>query len=215
MKSCLKRAARRFGLCVPSSFRYWEGRAKQYERRAVLNIGHPEEEYEAVTAIQKQEIYPSFKQLLSGSERLVLDFGCGPGRFAADLASMIKGKAIGIDPIRKFLEIAPKNADVEYRLMKDTRIPVASSSVDVVWVCLVLGGLRGKTLKMAVDEIERVLKGGPSYFSSRILQKSRARTNGSLGNSLNTGICSPLHNSNIFATTMIWVSVFPLSLAGK
>lgn len=88
------------------SIRYWEKRAKKYGARSVLNIGHSKEEIDAVTNMQKQILYPLFKGLLNGQEKVVLDFGCGTGRFTRDLGALIQGMAIGIDPIDHLLSIA-------------------------------------------------------------------------------------------------------------
>ena len=144
-----------------SAIGMWKKRAKQYGTRAVLNIGHSDEEIETVTRMQKEKIFPFLKQELTGSERIILDLGCGPGRFLPDLAGIIQGKAIGVDPVRNFLEMAPKSGTVEYRVMKESTIPVAAESVDVVWICLVLGGIiKKRVLRNTVSEVKRVLKAG-------------------------------------------------------
>uniref|UniRef100_A0A7C3VH84 Class I SAM-dependent methyltransferase n=1 Tax=Planktothricoides sp. SpSt-374 TaxID=2282167 RepID=A0A7C3VH84_9CYAN len=137
---------------------YWNWRAFKYGKRAVVNLGHPEHELEMITHQQKAEIFPYLTQLLTGNEKRILDFGCGPGRFTIDLASLIAGTAIGVDPIGSFLTKAPKHTNVEYYQIINHRIPLSNSSVDVVWVCLVLGGIQGENLTFAVNEILRVLK---------------------------------------------------------
>jgi len=71
----------------------------------------------------------------------------GPGRFTVDLASLIKGKAIGVDPIKHLLDLAPRNQDVEYRLMSETAIPLEADSIDIVWICLVLGVHRENSIE--------------------------------------------------------------------
>jgi len=144
-----------------STISNWKKRAKQYGPRAVLNIGHSDEEIEAVTEMQRKKIFPFLKQVLTGRENTILDFGCGPGRFTYDLAELIHGNAIGIDPVHDFLEMAPKCEVVEYRLMKESHIPVTDKSIDVVWICLVLGGIvEEKVLNNVVSEIDRVLVHG-------------------------------------------------------
>jgi len=94
---------------------YWEKRVEQYGKRAVLNIGHPEEEMDMITQMQKDTIFPFLKECLRGTEKLALDLGCGPGRFTSDLATIIHGYAIGVDPIKYLIDLAPKNENVEYR----------------------------------------------------------------------------------------------------
>lgn len=141
-----------------SGLAYWEERVKVYGRRSVLNIGHSDAEMEAVTRRQEEEIFPHLRRALSGNERIVLDLGCGPGRFTGALASMIKGRAIGVDPIATLLEMAPKTESVEYRVMREGKISLPDEYVDVVWICLVLGGLKNDLLNETVAEIGRVLK---------------------------------------------------------
>lgn len=143
---------------ILSPIEYWEERAKQYGKWSVINIGHSEDEVEIVTKMQKERIFPILRTCLNGNEKIILDFGCGPGRFIIDLAKIINGKAIGIDPIKYLLDMAPKNENVEYILSKEGEIPLADYSIDIVWSCSVLGGIKGDTLNRSVKEINRVLK---------------------------------------------------------
>jgi SAM-dependent methyltransferase len=137
---------------------YWKWRVHKYGVHSVLNLGHNELEFDKVTQEQKHQIYPWFLNQLSGRERSVLDFGCGPGRFTGDLAAMIHGNAIGVDPISELLFQAPRSPNVEYKSMIEDVIPLSDSSVDVIWVCLVLGGIQGRGLTATAREIDRVLK---------------------------------------------------------
>jgi SAM-dependent methyltransferase len=140
---------------------YWEKRVLQYGARAALNIAHSDSEYREVTEMQMSKIFPFVKQLLTGSESTVLDIGCGPGRFTLELAKLIQGNTIGVDPIQAFLDIAPRHQNVEYKLLRDGIIPVEGGSVDFVWICLVLGGITDeKRLNNIVREVNRVLKPG-------------------------------------------------------
>jgi ubiquinone/menaquinone biosynthesis C-methylase UbiE len=156
---------------------YWERRAKKYGKRAVLNIGHSEQEIEEVTQKQKQFLFPLLQGELNGNEKVVLDFGCGPGRFTADLAYLIDGKAIGVDPIRGFLKVAPHNdSRVEYLHLSGERIPCNDESVDIVWCCLVLGGLTEfSELHNSISEIGRVLKSGGLLF---LIENTSDKQNG-------------------------------------
>jgi len=138
---------------------YWEQRHKKFGARSVVNLGHSEKEFEMVTQMQKEELFPILKEQLSGNENLILDFGCGPGRFTGGLAEIISGKVIGVETSKHLLTLAPKNPDVEYRIMQEGDIPVETASIDVVWVCLVLSIIVDeKVLQSTIDEIDRVLK---------------------------------------------------------
>jgi len=153
---------RLFSKIIPhrSSISMWRKRANTYGKRAVFNIGHSEEELDSITEIQQNEIFPILLNELLGYESTLLDFGCGPGRFTVELANIVKdSRVIGIDPVKRFLDLAPKASAVEYRLMTQAKIPLDAQSVDVVWVCLVLGAIAdGALMLKTVSEIRRVMR---------------------------------------------------------
>lgn len=136
---------------------YWQRRAETYGSRAVLNLAR-DDDVEAVTQFQIDAIFPHFVSQLQGDERQVLDFGCGPGRFTPHLAAATKGHAIGIDPIQKLVNLAPRTASVAYLVSDGQTIPLADASIDVAWVCLVMGGLNAREVSQAAKELRRVLK---------------------------------------------------------
>jgi SAM-dependent methyltransferase len=139
----------------------WDRRAREYGARAVYNLNHSEADLARVTEMQRQAIYPHVRAALRGDERVALDFGCGPGRFTADLARMINGRSIGVDTTRAFIEMAPRIEGVEFRVMPPGRIPADDGEVDLLWVCLVLGGIvEDHVLKSSIAELDRVLKPG-------------------------------------------------------
>jgi len=143
---------------------YWNKRVAQYGKRSVFNIAHTEDELEKITERQKKEIFPYFVSSLEGTEKTVLDFGCGFGRFTPDLARMICGDAVGVDPIPALIEMARPRTNVAYRVMEGGVIPLPDEHFDIVWICLVLGGLTGGALKIEIAEIDRVLKKGGLLF---------------------------------------------------
>ena len=148
-----------------STGEYWERRARFLGERAVLNASHSAAEIPQVTAQQKEELYPILKEALNGQQRVVLDFGCGTGRFTSDLGGMVGGKAIGIDPTASLLELAPASENAEYRLMREGTIPLADGTVDVVWIVLVLGAITDQSaLEHTLGEIDRVLAPGAIVF---------------------------------------------------
>lgn len=139
---------------------YWTDRAKKFGSRSVLNLGHSEDEMENITQMQRDLIFPILEKTLAGNEKNILDFGCGPGRFSLDLANLIHGNCIGVDSTQYLLDLAPVSSKVQYRLIPKTGIiPVEGNSMDVVWICLVLGGIiSDKLLDKTANEIDRVLK---------------------------------------------------------
>jgi ubiquinone/menaquinone biosynthesis C-methylase UbiE len=149
---------------VTGSPAYWERRARRHGRRSVLHISHTDAEYEQLTRWQESILFPLLKAQLNGTERVVLDFGCGPGRFTSGLAHLVGGRAIGVDPIAALLELAPADPQVEYKLLRHGRIPLTDHSVDIVWICLVLGVIRGRKLHDTLQELRRVVAPGGLVF---------------------------------------------------
>lgn len=147
-----------------SGIEYWQARASNLGSKAVVDSRHDDSEIDAVTEMQKNEIFPHFTRMLRGDEKTLLDFGCGTGRFTNDLANLINGKAIGVDPIEALIKMAPRSADVEYRIMNEAQIPLTDASVQVVWVCLVMGGIESSVISGTVAQIERVLAPGGLLF---------------------------------------------------
>lgn len=148
-----------------SATQYWKKRVAKYGRHSVLNIGHSHDEFDAVTKTQKDFLFPLLRDHLTGEEKSILDFGCGPGRFTSDLANILSGQAIGVDPISELIDLAPKTGNVEYRTMLGRDIPADDNSMDIVWVCLVLGGITEDDELIHIrEEIIRVLKDGSLIF---------------------------------------------------
>jgi ubiquinone/menaquinone biosynthesis C-methylase UbiE len=137
---------------------YWKRRVRKLGKRSVINAAYAADEFDKVTEAQRATLIPLFSGCLNGTEQVVLDLGCGPGRFTLALANAIGGRCIGIDPIETLLALAPQAPNVEYLLMSEGSIPLPSASVDAVWICLVLGGIRGVVLEKTVKEVCRVLK---------------------------------------------------------
>lgn len=161
----LERAERlAFGRAA-ADLRWWQRRARRRGIRAVVNLGYSSTELAELDRRQKDILLPQLRSMLNGTERVILDFGCGPGRFTADLALCINGRAVGVDPIQPLVERAPPHPSVEYHVMRNARIPLLDQSVDAVWICLVLTAITDEAaLEAALREIERVLKPGGLVF---------------------------------------------------
>lgn len=144
---------------------YWQARVKMYGRRCVLNLAHAEEEFDEVTGRQKQILFPLLGAQLNGNEKTLLDFGCGPGRFTAGLAELIYGHATGVDIVPELLELAPRSSQVDYHcIAAEGALPFGDASFDVVWSCLVLGGIPDSAIHSTLAEIARVLRPGGLFF---------------------------------------------------
>jgi len=140
-----------------SHIEYWRSRASNLGERSVVNMEYniPVEE---ITNYQVEQIFPVLKKQLKGDEKLILDYGCGTGRFTQLLAKSINGKAIGVDVVKMLINIAKsKDRLNEYLVLKNSKLPFNNNSIDIVWVCLVLGGIPEKSIKNVIQEISRVL----------------------------------------------------------
>jgi ubiquinone/menaquinone biosynthesis C-methylase UbiE len=154
---------------------YWNRRARQFGPRAVYNIGHPVENLAAVDEQQRGLLLPLLQALLDGSERNVLDLGCGTGRFSGTLAELTQGRVKAIDVSRELLAMAPKHARVEYLEGSAMSLPFPDNTFDLVWTCLVLGALRGKDLHDACGEILRISRPGGLLF---LVENTSSRPDG-------------------------------------
>lgn len=142
-----------------SPIEYWEKRAKQHGELSVLNVNYSAEEVAAVKKFQIDTLFPLLKTELNGREKNLMDFGCGTGRFTIDLAELTNCKVTGIDPIEHLLDLAPKHKDVTYQKLIGEKIPTPDNSFDIIWICLVLGGITSeRKLKQIVKELARVKK---------------------------------------------------------
>lgn len=143
---------------------YWNARAKKYGRRAVLNISHGEEEYERITELQKKLLFPMLSSMLTGQEKTILDFGCGPGRFTDNLAAIINGHAVGVDISYDLIRLAPISPNVTYRLIPYGKLPDKDFFFDIIWICLVLGGIPDSKILHTVSSILNSLNKGGLLF---------------------------------------------------
>ncbi|MGZ3752871.1 MAG: class I SAM-dependent methyltransferase [Mucilaginibacter sp.] len=148
-----------------SPIKYWEERAKQYGERSVLNLSHSAEEMKAVKDLQITTLFPLLKKQLTGTEKTLLDFGCGPGRFDTELAELTGCTVTAADPIEYLLQLAPADPRVSYKKISNGRIPAEDESFDIIWICLVLGGIvTEKTLHHTIKELSRVAKKNSLLF---------------------------------------------------
>lgn len=138
---------------------YWKLRAEFFGERAVVNLNHTQEGMARLTEMQKREILPHVTPLLRGDERIILDYGCGPGRFVPTLTEYSRSLVLGVDPVLSLLKKAPRTGKTAY-VQGAGVIPLAAGSVDAIWVCLVLGGIPDSDIKGTTVELERVLRPG-------------------------------------------------------
>jgi ubiquinone/menaquinone biosynthesis C-methylase UbiE len=87
---------------------------------------------------------------------LILDLGCGTGRFAAALARWFHARVIGLDVAREMLRRAAPHPDVDYALAHAQHLPLRDASVDVAWLSTVTHHV--PNLHACARELRRALR---------------------------------------------------------
>jgi len=93
--------------------------------------------------------------------KLIVDLGCGTGRFTQPLADRFEAKVIGIDPSERMLAAArakPGNGRVEFRQASSEKLPLADGCVDMIFMSMVLHHLPDRPA--TARECRRILRDG-------------------------------------------------------
>lgn len=89
----------------------------------------------------------------------VLDLGCGTGRFSTLIAKRFGAKVIGLDPSMAMLQNALKGAGdggISYAAAQAERLPLSTSSCDLVWISQVVHHIRDR--RACAAELHRILR---------------------------------------------------------
>jgi ubiquinone/menaquinone biosynthesis C-methylase UbiE len=92
---------------------------------------------------------------------LIVDLGCGTGRFSQPLADRFKSQVIGLDPSQKMLEVARKKwqtDQVEFKQAPAHALPLPAGSADIVFMSMVFHHLDDSAA--AAQECHRILQPG-------------------------------------------------------
>jgi ubiquinone/menaquinone biosynthesis C-methylase UbiE len=90
---------------------------------------------------------------------VLIDLGCGTGRFTVPLAEQLDVSVIGVDPSQKMLREAARNissAHVEYREGSADSIPLEANSAALIFMSNAIHHV--KRLDQALQEMRRVLQ---------------------------------------------------------
>lgn len=91
--------------------------------------------------------------------QLIVDVGCGTGRFTHPLAERFAARVIGVDPSAKMLESArskPSKGRAEFKQAPAEQLPLEDGSVDIVFMSMMLHHLDDRA--RAARECRRVLR---------------------------------------------------------
>lgn len=102
---------------------------------------------------------------LKGNE-VVLDFGCGSGRFSYWIAPKVR-KVIGLEGTPEMIQLAEKNRNannVDLMLYDGIHFPGFSYFIDIILSVWVLQYMEGETLKKTLSELTRYLKKGGKFY---------------------------------------------------
>ena len=91
---------------------------------------------------------------------MVLDLGCGTGRYSSALAERLDAHIVGLEPSAKMLVEAKKKSSSRVALVRGSgeSLPLASESIDMVFMSMVFHHF--KDANAAVRECRRVLRDG-------------------------------------------------------
>jgi ubiquinone/menaquinone biosynthesis C-methylase UbiE len=92
---------------------------------------------------------------------LIVDVGCGTGRFCEPLAERFSARVLGIEPSEQMLEVARKKTTsgrVEFGRASADALPIGPASADTVFMSMVFHHL--KDAGAVVQEFKRVLRAG-------------------------------------------------------
>jgi SAM-dependent methyltransferase len=92
---------------------------------------------------------------------LLVDLGCGTGRFTYPMADRFQTRVVGIDPSTKMLEIARKRLNrspIEFRQASAEDVPLENECADLIFMSMVLHHLQDRT--RAAQECYRILNVG-------------------------------------------------------
>ena len=135
----------------------WEKRSQNLGKYSVIDSQTPKNEFNYVTKLQKEFLMNNLKNLITGNEKKILDFGCGTGRFSGDLGKLLKkSKVLAVDTEKNLIKMAKKNKNVKYLHIRSLRD--IKGKFNIIFIANVLGGIETKKLTLISNFICKSLK---------------------------------------------------------
>ena len=160
---------------------------REFNRRALL---HKDENavldaYDA-HEIKRHNVYRNFvhkktvnSNLRPGKEDVLLDYGCGVGRFAMFLSPLVR-QVIGVDTAGDMIDIAndrlnkSKISNICYHHLDSNRIPIEDNAVDKILAWWVLQHISNNKLPEVLSELYRVMKkNGTLVFYEQVRDETK------------------------------------------
>lgn len=145
----------------------WDHLAKSSGRKCVMDLHISDETLDDVTHEQVRYLMPLLWSMLTGKEKLALDYGCGAGRFTPQIAETLQASTldpvhvVGFDPSGALLAHAPMENGVRYiRSMPETFFTECREhdlQYDLIWIFNVLGGVADEGLQPLADHLVSLL----------------------------------------------------------
>lgn len=123
----------------------WTERARRFGRRAAVNLSISDKEIDDETRRVQALLFPLLGQELTAPPLRLLDYGCGWGRFTADLAAYTGATdTIGFDPCADLIAMVQTPAASNVRFVTGSPRDFfrgLQAPFHLIWIHGVLGGL--------------------------------------------------------------------------
>ena len=156
----------------------WDQRARRLGPRSVGHIRWTEEKFHAETNTWWERLSPHILGRRQGTDHMVLDFGCGTGRFARRLAEH-GFHVVGVDISAEMVRMATVRQMTNVRVVhiqSGASLPCAPSEFDILWACAVLQHIPDDAFTEIVRELHRVIRRHGLLLLCENTDQTRGRT---------------------------------------
>jgi glycosyltransferase involved in cell wall biosynthesis/2-polyprenyl-3-methyl-5-hydroxy-6-metoxy-1,4-benzoquinol methylase len=156
----------------------WDQRARRLGPRSVGHIRWTEEKFHAETNTWWERLSPHILGVRQGTDHMVLDFGCGTGRFTRRLAEH-GFRVVGVDVSAEMVSMATVQQTTNVRVVHiqhGASLPYAPGEFDILWVCTVLQHIPDDALTDIVCELHRVIRRHGLLLLCENTDQTRGRT---------------------------------------